>query len=86
MNTRRPVFADPLVRQAMDEVFDFEWEEQEPVLRRYKRTDSYFGNSALASSGIPEGDELKLLEPYRKEMPPALFTEPSSCRDRWVRQ
>ena len=26
MNTRRPVFANPLVRQAMDEVFDFEWE------------------------------------------------------------
>jgi microcin C transport system substrate-binding protein len=76
MNTRRPVFADPLVRQAMDEAFDFEWENKNLFYNSYVRTDSYFSNSDLASSGIPEGDELKLLEPYRKELPPALFTEP----------
>jgi microcin C transport system substrate-binding protein len=76
MNTRRPVFADPLVRQAMDEAFDFEWENKNLFYNSYVRTDSYFSNSDLASSGLPEGDELKLLEPYRKELPPALFTEP----------
>ncbi len=76
MNTRRPAFADPLVRQAMDEAFDFEWENKNLFYNSYVRTDSYFSNSDLASSGIPEGDELKLLEPYRKELPPALFTEP----------
>jgi microcin C transport system substrate-binding protein len=76
MNTRRPVFADPLVRQAMDEAFDFEWENKNLFYNSYVRTTSYFSNSDLASSGLPEGDELKLLEPYRKELPPALFTEP----------
>src|SRR5277367_1922938 len=76
MNTRRPVFANPLVRQAMDEVFDFEWEDKNLFYGAYKRTGSYFANSPLASSGIPQGDELKLLEPYRKDLPPALFTEP----------
>ena len=76
MNTRRPVFANPLVRQAMDEVFDFEWENKNLFYGAYKRTGSYFANSPLASSGIPQGDELKLLEPYRKDLPPALFTEP----------
>jgi microcin C transport system substrate-binding protein len=76
MNTRRPVFANPLVRQAMDEVFDFEWENKNLFYGAYKRTNSYFANSPLASSGIPQGDELKLLEPYRKDLPPALFTEP----------
>lgn len=76
MNSRRPVFADPLVRQAMDEAFDFEWENKNLFYNSYVRTDSYFSNSDLASSGIPQGDELKLLEPYRKELPPALFTEP----------
>jgi microcin C transport system substrate-binding protein len=76
MNTRRPVFADPLVRQAMAETFDFEWENKNLFYSSYVRTLSYFSNSDLASSGIPEGDELKLLEPYRKELPPALFTEP----------
>jgi microcin C transport system substrate-binding protein len=76
MNTRRPVFANPLVRQAMAEVFDFEWANKNLFYGTYTRTLSYFSNSDLASSGVPEGDELKLLEPYRKELPPALFTEP----------
>ena len=76
MNTRRAVFANPLVRQAMAEVFDFEWANKNLFYGTYTRTTSYFSNSDLASSGIPQGDELKLLEPYRKELPPALFTEP----------
>jgi microcin C transport system substrate-binding protein len=76
MNTRRAVFANPLVRQAMAEVFDFEWANKNLFYGSYTRTQSYFSNSDLASSGVPQGDELKLLEPYRKELPPALFTEP----------
>jgi microcin C transport system substrate-binding protein len=76
MNTRRPVFANPLVRQAMAETFDFEWANKNLFYGSYTRTQSYFANSPLASSGIPQGDELKLLEPYRKELPPAVFTEP----------
>jgi microcin C transport system substrate-binding protein len=76
MNTRRTVFANPLVRQAMAEAFDFEWANKNLFYGSYVRTLSYFSNSPLASSGIPEGDELKLLEPYRKELPPALFSEP----------
>jgi microcin C transport system substrate-binding protein len=76
MNTRRPIFADPLVRQAIAWVFDFEWANKNLFYGSYTRTLSYFSNSDLASSGIPQGDELKLLEPYRKELPPALFTQP----------
>src|SRR5262249_130704 len=76
MNTRRPVFADPLVRHAMAEVFDFEWSNKNLFYGSYQRTLSYFSNSNLASSGLPEGDELKLLEPYRKELPPERFPEP----------
>jgi microcin C transport system substrate-binding protein len=76
MNTRRPVFADPLVRQAMAEAFDFEWANKNLFYGNYTRTLSYFSNSPLASSGTPDEDELKLLETYRKELPPALFDEP----------
>jgi microcin C transport system substrate-binding protein len=76
MNTRRAVFANPLVRQAMAETFDFEWANKNLFYSSYTRTQSYFANSPLASSGVPQGDELKLLEPYRKDLPPALFTEP----------
>src|SRR5215472_602970 len=66
MNTRRAVFANPLVRQAMAQVFDFEWANKNLFYGAYSRTRSYFNNSDLASSGVPQGDELKLLEPFRK--------------------
>ena len=56
----------------MAEAFDFEWANKNLFYGTYTRTLSYFSNSDLASSGIPQGDELKLLEPYRKELPPAL--------------
>jgi len=76
MNTRRKVFADPRVRNALGLVYDFEWANKNLFYSDYTRTTSYFNNSDLASSGIPQGDELKLLEPFRQELPPALFTQP----------
>ena len=76
MNTRRDLFKDRRVRQAMDEVFDFQWMNKNLFYGLYTRTDSYFSNSAFASSGIPQGPELALLEPFRKELPPELFTTP----------
>ncbi|HEY6431094.1 MAG TPA: extracellular solute-binding protein [Acetobacteraceae bacterium] len=76
MNTRRPVFSDPLVRQAIGDAYDFEWANKNLFYNAYTRTLSYFSNSDLASSGIPTGDELALLQPFRQELPPALFTEP----------
>lgn len=76
MNTRRPIFSNRLVRQALAQVFDFEWENKNLFYSSYVRTTSYFANSPLASSGLPDADELKLLEPFRKDLPPELFTEP----------
>ncbi len=76
MNTRRPVFSNPLVRHAIGLAYDFEWANKNLFYGDYVRSKSYFDNSDLASSGIPEGNELKLLEPFRKELPPDLFTKP----------
>jgi microcin C transport system substrate-binding protein len=76
MNTRRTIFADPRVRQAIAWVFDFQWTNKNLFYGAYSRTTSYFENSDLASSGVPQGNELKLLEPYRSELPPDLFTKP----------
>lgn len=76
MNTRRQVFADPRVRQAMDEVFDFQWTNRNLFFGAYTRTDSYYSNSNLASSGLPSADELALLEPYRAQLPAAVFDTP----------
>lgn len=74
-NTRRSLFADARVREALAYAFDFEWANKNLAFNAYKRTVSYFDNSELAATGLPSADELKLLEPYRAELPPRLFTE-----------
>lgn len=76
MNTRRPVFQNRLVRQAIAWAYDFQWANKNLFFDSYTRTSSYFENSELASSGLPGPDELKLLEPFRAELPPEVFTEP----------
>ena len=76
MNTRRSLFADRRVRQALALAFDFEWANKNLFYDAYTRTESYFSNSDLACSSIPEGAELALLEPWRAQLPPELFTQP----------
>ena len=76
MNIRRDIFKDPRVREALDYAFDFEWTNKNLFYGAYKRTNSFFSNSELAATGLPGPEELKLLEPYRDDLPPQLFTEP----------
>jgi microcin C transport system substrate-binding protein len=75
-NTRRPIFSDARVREALDYAFDFEWTNRNLFYGAYTRTESYFSNSELASSGVPSGKELAILEPFRDKLPPELFTQP----------
>ncbi|MBA2127806.1 ABC transporter substrate-binding protein [Hyphomicrobium methylovorum] len=64
-NTRRPVFADPRVRRALMTLFDFEWTNRTLYNGLFKRTESYFERSELASTGRPADDyEKKILAPY----------------------
>lgn len=74
-NTRRPLFSDPRVREALGLLFDFEWANRQLFNGAYTRTRSYFDNSELASTGLPSADELKLLEPLREQVPPRVFTD-----------
>ena len=76
MNTRRAVFSDARVREAMDDVFDYEWTNRNLFFGAYTRTESYFSNSDLASTGLPEGAELAALTPFRDKLPGTLFTTP----------
>jgi microcin C transport system substrate-binding protein len=64
------------VRRALATAFDFEWANANLFYGSYERTSSYFSNSDLASSGVPEGAELALLDKYRSQLPPDLFTKP----------
>ncbi len=72
-NTRRAMFADPRVREALGYAFDFEWTNKNLFNGAYTRTASYFSNSELASSGTPGADELALLEPFRDRLPAEVF-------------
>ncbi len=74
-NTRRDKFKDKRVRQALSYAFDFEWSNKNLFYGQYARTRSYFDNSELAATGLPKGDELKLLETYRGRIPDEVFTQ-----------
>lgn len=74
-NTRREVFKDPRVREALAYAFDFEWANKNLFFNQYTRTDSYFANSELASSGLPEGRELEILDTFRGKVSDDVFTE-----------
>jgi microcin C transport system substrate-binding protein len=52
-NTRREVFRDPRVREALGNAFDFEWTNAHLFYRAYARTASYFSNSELAAPDAP---------------------------------
>jgi len=73
-NLRRPLFQNPKVREALAYAFDFEWSNRNLFFDQYQRTRSYFDNSDLAAQGLPSPEELALLEPLRKELPPRVFT------------
>ncbi|HUZ72412.1 MAG TPA: extracellular solute-binding protein [Stellaceae bacterium] len=74
-NTRKPLFRDPRVRRALSYLFDFEWSNKNLFYGAYIRTKSYFSNSDLASAGLPQGDELALLQKLKGEIPDTVFTE-----------
>ena len=74
-NIRRDLFKDKAVREALSYAFDFEWSNKQFAFGDYIRTQSFYDNSELASSGLPEGEELTILEPFRGQIPDDVFTE-----------
>ncbi len=73
-NIRRDKFKDPRVRRAMNFAFDFEEMNRQIFFSQYKRIASYFEGTELASSGLPQGRELEILETVRDQVPPEVFT------------
>ncbi len=70
INLRRPIFQDIRVREALLYTYDFETGNR---YRLFKRANSVFNNSDFAAEGLPSPEELALLEPFRKELPQAVF-------------
>jgi len=73
-NLRRPQFQDPRVRRAFNLAFDFEWANKNLFYDQYTRLGSYFDNSELKSTGLPQGRELEILEKVKDQVPPEVFT------------
>ncbi len=76
INTRRPKFADPRLREALIDAFDFEWTNKTIMYGAYERTVSVFQNSDMMAKGPPSAEELALLEPFRDQLPAEVFGEP----------
>jgi microcin C transport system substrate-binding protein len=74
LNVRRPQFQDPRVRQAFNLAFNFEWANKNLFYDEYQRVNSYFDNSELRATGLPQGRELEILNEVRDQVPPEVFT------------
>jgi microcin C transport system substrate-binding protein len=72
-NTRRDKFKDARLRRAFNFTYDFEEMNKQIFFGQYQRINSYFYGTELASSGLPEGQELEILEKVRDKVPPQLF-------------
>ncbi len=81
MNTRRELFKDVRVRQALGLAFDFEWTNKSLFYGQYTRSSSYFSNSYLAATGLPNGLELSYLEPFQNILPAEVFSTPLQAPD-----
>lgn len=73
LNTRRPPLDDIRVRQALGLALDYEWMNRQMFYGAYQRVQGLFGNTDCAAEGSPGPGELALLEPWRKQLPPAVF-------------
>jgi microcin C transport system substrate-binding protein len=76
LNLRRDQFKDVRLRRAFNYAFDFEEMNKQLFFGKYKRINSYFEGTELASSGLPQGQELEILETVRDKVPAEVFTAP----------
>lgn len=73
-NTRRPLFADIRVREALTLAFDFEWLNKTLFRGLYVRSESFFDRSELSSHGRPpDARERELLAPFASELAPGVL-------------
>ena len=72
-NLRKEKFQDVRVRRAIALAMDFEWMNRQLFYGLYKRVNGYFPNSEFHAEGLPQSDELALLEPLRAQLKSEVF-------------
>ena len=75
-NTRRPQFADPRIREAINYAFDFEWTNKNIMFSTYKRIVSFFSTPETEAQETASAAVLSLLEPWRGKIPDGAFGAP----------
>lgn len=76
-NMRRDMFQDRNLRMALGLVYNFTWTNTNLQYGLFEQRESFWENDRLKATGLPEGEELALLEQYRDKLPEAIFTEPA---------
>ncbi len=76
-NMRRDMFQDRNLRLALGLVYNFTWTNTNLQYGLFEQRESFWENDRLKAAGLPEGEELALLEQYRDKLPEAIFTEPA---------
>ena len=74
-NTRRELFQDIQVREALTLAYNFEWANRVYWHSGMDRNNSFFMRSGLQAKGLPDEAELELLRPFRDQIPERVFTE-----------
>ncbi|MEM6464002.1 MAG: extracellular solute-binding protein [Pseudomonadota bacterium] len=74
-NMKDPKFADRNLRLALGRMFNFTWTNQNLQYGLFQQREAFWENERLKATGLPEGRELELLEPFRDQLPEAIFTE-----------
>ena len=74
-NTKRSLFADVRVREALSYALDFEWMNKNLFYDQYIRTVSYFQGTKYMATDLPSEQELAILEPIRDKIRPEVFSE-----------
>lgn len=75
-NMRREMFKDQRVRKALNYALDFEELNRTVFYNAYFRVSSFFSGTELASSGLPQGQELELLTALKDKVPASVFDTP----------
>lgn len=73
LNTRKPMFKDIRVREALGLAIDYEWMNRQMFYGGYPRVTDLFGNTDCQAKGSPSPEELALLEPWRGKVPDTVF-------------
>ena len=76
-NMKNEKLRDRNLRRAIGLMFNFTWTNENLQYGLFSQRESFWENERLKATGLPEGRELELLEPFRDKLPAAIFDEPA---------